>query len=108
MRRSPTGRGNVWVGRRRDLFTLAHASKTSVVTVERVTDDNLLLDDTLARRRSRPSILARSLWRRAAPGRCGSIIRRTRRICATNLALAATEDGFRRYLDRYVHGRRAA
>src|SRR6185312_3022469 len=40
--------GNVWVGRRRDLFTLAHASKRSVATVERLHDGNLLTDEVMA------------------------------------------------------------
>src|SRR5437868_8507383 len=40
--------GNVWVGRRRDLFTLAHASKRSVATVEKLHDGNLLTDEVMA------------------------------------------------------------
>ncbi|GGF25434.1 CoA synthetase [Aliidongia dinghuensis] len=40
--------GNVWVGKRRELVTMAHASATSVVTVERLYDGDLLADDTLA------------------------------------------------------------
>jgi glutaconate CoA-transferase subunit A len=100
--------GNVWVGRRRDLFTLAHAAKTSVVTVERVTDDNLLLDDTLAAATipafyiGALAVAPRGAWpmRLDYPEDTAHL--------REYLALAATEDGFRRYLDRYVHGRRAA
>jgi glutaconate CoA-transferase subunit A len=40
--------GNVWVGRRRELATLAHASKRVLVTVERVVPGNLLDDERLA------------------------------------------------------------
>jgi glutaconate CoA-transferase subunit A len=40
--------GNVWVGRRRELATIAHASKRVLVTVERVVDTNLLEDERLA------------------------------------------------------------
>jgi glutaconate CoA-transferase, subunit A len=40
--------GNVWVGRRRELATLAHASKRVLVTVERVVPGNLLEDERLA------------------------------------------------------------
>ena len=40
--------GNVWVGRRRELATIAHASKRVLVTVERITDKNLLEDERLA------------------------------------------------------------
>jgi glutaconate CoA-transferase subunit A len=102
------GAGNVWVGRRRDLFTLAHAAKTSVVTVERVTEDNLLLDDTLAAATipafyiGALAVAPRGAWpmRLDYPEDTAHL--------REYLSLAATEDGFRRYLDRYVHGRRAA
>ncbi|MGI4953778.1 MAG: CoA-transferase [Janthinobacterium lividum] len=40
--------GNVWVGRRRELATLAHASRRALVTVERIVDGNLLEDERLA------------------------------------------------------------
>ena len=100
--------GNVWVGRRRDLFTLAHAAKTSVVTVERVTDDNLLLDDTLAAATIPAFYLgALALAPRGAWPMRLDYPEDTAHL-REYLALAATEDGFRRYIDRYVHGRRAA
>jgi glutaconate CoA-transferase subunit A len=100
--------GNVWVGRRRDCFTLAHAAKTSVVTVERVTDRNLLLDDTLAAATipafyiGAIALAPKGAWpmRLDYPEDTAHL--------REYLALAATEDGFARYLDRYVHGRRAA
>ena len=40
--------GNVWVGRRRELATLAHASRRVLVTVERMVPGNLLDDERLA------------------------------------------------------------
>lgn len=40
--------GNVWVGRRRELINMAQASKTALITVERITDDNLLETEELA------------------------------------------------------------
>jgi glutaconate CoA-transferase, subunit A len=40
--------GNVWVGRRRECATLAHASKRALVTVERVVPGNFLEDERLA------------------------------------------------------------
>ena len=40
--------GNVWVGRRRELATLAHAAKRTLVTVERIVEGNLLEDERLA------------------------------------------------------------
>lgn len=40
--------GNVFVGRERDLLTMAHASRETLVSVEAITDDNLLDDDARA------------------------------------------------------------
>src|SRR5215475_1737302 len=36
--------GNVWIGRQRELVTMAHASVKTVVTVEKIVDRNLLDD----------------------------------------------------------------
>jgi glutaconate CoA-transferase, subunit A len=41
-------RGNVWIGRRRELVTMAHAAATSFVTVEEITEDDLLERDATA------------------------------------------------------------
>src|SRR5205085_3493655 len=38
--------GNVWIGRQRDLDTLAHASAKTIVTVEEIFDGDLLADPT--------------------------------------------------------------
>jgi glutaconate CoA-transferase subunit A len=40
--------GNVWIGRRRELMTMAHAARASLVTVERFHDGDLLADETMA------------------------------------------------------------
>jgi len=40
--------GNVWIGRRRELATLAHASRLNLVTVERLYDGSFFDDETLA------------------------------------------------------------
>lgn len=40
--------GNVYVGRQRDLVTMAHAARATLVTVERVTDIDLVRDPTMA------------------------------------------------------------
>ena len=40
--------GNVWVGRRRELATLAHASRRVLATVERIVPGNMLEDERLA------------------------------------------------------------
>lgn len=36
--------GNVWIGIRRELMTMAHAARVTLVTVERITDEDLLAD----------------------------------------------------------------
>ena len=40
--------GNVWIGRQRELATMAHAAEKTVVTVEKIHDGNLLDDPVLA------------------------------------------------------------
>lgn len=40
--------GNVWIGVRRELMTMAHAAKVALVTVERIVDGDLLADDRTA------------------------------------------------------------
>ena len=40
--------GNVWIGRQRELATMAHAADRTVVTVEKIHDGNLLDDPVLA------------------------------------------------------------
>ncbi|WP_375460317.1 CoA transferase subunit A [uncultured Enterovirga sp.] len=40
--------GNVWIGVRRELMTMAHASRKTLVTVERIVDHDLLAEDTTA------------------------------------------------------------
>ena len=41
-------RGNVWIGVRRELMLMAHASKTTLVTVERIAEIDFLADPALA------------------------------------------------------------
>jgi len=47
---SPLGdrSGNVWIGKRRELMTLAHAAKETLVTVERFSDDDFLGSESTA------------------------------------------------------------
>ncbi|MDF0520213.1 CoA synthetase [Bradyrhizobium yuanmingense] len=40
--------GNVWIGRRRELAAMAYASRTVLVTVERIVEENLLADEMSA------------------------------------------------------------
>lgn len=41
-------KGNIWIGRRRELVTMAHAARQTFVTVERITDQDLLSDEKTA------------------------------------------------------------
>lgn len=102
--------GNVWIGRQRELTTMAHAAAKTVVTVEKIHDGNLLEDplyaagtlagfyiDTVA-------VAERGAWPLPLPDHYG--------VDAAHLAeyarMAATEEGFAEYLARYVHEKRAA
>ena len=40
--------GNVWIGRRRELAAMAYASTRTLVTVERISDTDLLADERIA------------------------------------------------------------
>jgi glutaconate CoA-transferase subunit A len=40
--------GNVWIGRRRELVSMAHAADKTLVTVEEIVDGNLMDDQTMA------------------------------------------------------------
>ena len=40
--------GNVWVGRRRELITMAHAARRTLVTVEEIVESSLLADEVTA------------------------------------------------------------
>ena len=103
-------RGNVWVGRRRDLFTLAHASARSVATVEALYDGDLLADEVMAAATipafyiEAVALAPRGAW----PLKMGDLYGEDTAHLLDYIALAATEDGFRRYLDDHVLRRRAA
>jgi len=40
--------GNVWIGRRRELATMAHAARRTLVTVERIVDEDFFADEATA------------------------------------------------------------
>src|SRR5664279_1175390 len=102
--------GNVWIGRQRELATMAHAAERTIVTVEKIHDGNLLDDPALAAG-TLPGfyvesvvVAERGAWPLGLPDYYGSD--------ADHLAeyarMAATPEGFAEYLDRYVHAKRAA
>ena len=96
--------GNVHVGRRHELATMAHAARRTLVTVERVTDINLLEDERLAAGTisatyiEAVAVAERGAWPSALldeyPADPAHVTEYAR--------MAKTEDGFRAYLDRFV------
>jgi glutaconate CoA-transferase subunit A len=102
--------GNVWVGRRRELATLAHAARRTVVTVEKIVDENLLEDERLAPGAisatyiEAVAVAARGAW---PIGLLDEYAMDAAHV-ASYAKLARTDDGFRDYLSRYVFPTRAA
>src|SRR5215813_9613098 len=102
--------GNVWIGRQRELATMAHAADKTIATVERIHDSNLLDDPTLAAGTlpgfyvDAVAVAERGAWPLGLPDFYGAD--------ADHLAeyarLAGTAEGFAEYLDKYVHEKRAA
>ena len=102
--------GNVWVGRRRELATIAHASKRALVTVERIVPGNLLEDERLA-----PGAISATYIESVAVAEHGAWpIALLDEYDADPAHIAAyakaarTEAGFRAYLDAFVFDRVAA
>ncbi len=77
--------GNVWIGRQRELATMAHAAEQTIATVEKIHDGNLLDDPVLAAG-TLPGFYVESIAvaeRGAWPlGLAGSLRRRRRASCA--------------------------
>ena len=96
--------GNVWVGRRRELATIAHAARQALVTVERVVPGNFLEDERLAPGTinatyvTEIAVSARGAWPIGLldeyPADAAHLAEYAR--------AARTADGFRAYLDRHV------
>src|SRR5690242_16315490 len=102
--------GNVWIGRQRELMTMAHAARVTIATVEKIQDANLL-DDPITAAGTLPgfyveniAVAERGAWPLGLPDFYS--------LDAAHLAeyarLAATEDGFEDYLQSHVYNRRAA
>ena len=96
--------GNVWIGRRRELMTMAHAAAETLVTVEEIVADDLLADEAMAAG-TIPSLYISAIA--VAPGGArpnglpGVYGRDTAHLGAYGQA-ARTEAGFRDYLARNV------
>ena len=91
--------GNVWIGVRRELMLMAHAARATLVSVEEVTDDDLLADDRTAAG-TIPALYVSALaearrgaWPVGLRGAYPPDLAHLRRYAE----LAATADGFARY-----------
>ena len=96
--------GNVWIGRRRELVTMAHASATALVTVETV-EDRDFLDDEETAAGTLPAIYVTAIakaekgaWPQGLTGHYG---RDAEHILAYARQVK-TADGFRAYLEAHV------
>jgi len=102
--------GNVWIGRQRELATMAHAAAKTVVTIERLHDGNLLDDPVLAAGAlsgfyvEHIAIAERGAWPLPLPDHYAADAEHL----ALYAKLAATTEGFAEYLDRYVYEKCAA
>lgn len=102
--------GNVWIGRQRELATMAHAAGRTIVTVEKMHDGDLLADPVLAAGTlpgfyvESVAVAERGCWPLPLPDHYA--------VDGEHLALyarmAATAEGFAEYLDRYMYEKKAA
>ncbi|MFO0997636.1 MAG: CoA-transferase [Alphaproteobacteria bacterium] len=102
--------GNVWVGRRRELVTMAHAARATLVTVEEISDIDLIADERYAAG-TIPSLYVaaiaeapRGAWPLGIEGRYEADVAHI----AIYARAARTADGFKQYLAEHVLGERAA
>jgi glutaconate CoA-transferase subunit A len=100
----------VWIGRQRELATMAHAAARTIVTVEKIHDGDLLADPVLAAGVlpgfyvERIAVAEKGCWPLGLPDHYAADLAHL----AEYAKLAATAEGFAKYLDEYVHERRAA
>ena len=98
--------GNVWLGARRELVTMAHAAKETLVTVEEVRPGDLLADETLAAG-TLPALYVTALAeapRGAWPLGLASRYEPDRSHLADYARLAKSEEGFAAYCAAHVTG----
>ena len=102
--------GNVWIGRQRELATMAHAAEKTIATVEKIYDGNLLDDPALAAGTlpgfyvESIAVAERGAWPLGLPDHYpvdGGHL-------TEYAALSATAEGFATYCEKYVYAKRAA
>jgi glutaconate CoA-transferase subunit A len=97
--------GNIWIGVRRELMLMAHASKTALVTVESIEDTDFLKDPLLAAGTipamyiSAIAVARNGAWPIGIADGYGP----DRKAQAGYVAAARTADGFARWADEIVH-----
>ena len=100
--------GNVFVGRHRELITIAHASRETLVTVEAITDENLLDDDARAGAVlpaiyvSRIAVEKNGCW----PLGLDDLYPDDEAVLARYAVLARTSDGFNQFLEEWLSDER--
>jgi len=101
--------GNIWVGRRRELFTLAHAAAKTFATVEELFEGNLL-EDAMRSGSTIPAFYVEAVAvapRGAWPLALSERYPEDRPHLLEYLRAAATKEGFQKYLEQYVLSPRA-
>jgi glutaconate CoA-transferase subunit A len=96
--------GNVWVGRRRELATIAHAAKQTLVTYEELKRGDMLGDELLA-----AGVISATYITAVAPAKRGAWPLGVPELYGIDDAhlmqyakAAKTREGFQRYLDEFV------
>ena len=102
--------GNVWIGIRRELMTMAHAAAETLVTVEQVVEDDLLADDETAAG-TIPALYVTALAEAgegAWPVGLAGCYPADRDHLEHYAEAAQSDEGFARYLEQHVLARAAA
>ncbi len=102
--------GNVWIGVRRELIVMAHASAATFVTAEEITEDDLMADPQTASGTLSGLYVtglaksSRGAWPLGVP----HLYERDNEHLALYADMARTQEGFDAYLDQWVTRRTAA
>lgn len=97
------GDGNIWIGVRRELMTVAHAARATLASVEAIVPESLLAGERAAG--TIPSIYVDAVA--VVPGgawpiACGDRYPADQQALAAYAEAAAADEGFRRFLDRWL------